>query len=98
VALSTEIELLRDRVLTELGAAHDYYNDTKLAWDIVQRAINAGHTFSVQNLVTGTITSDVDLAARIRGYVAGQLTEATFQQFVAILENFLFEFLQLWLY
>jgi hypothetical protein len=39
----------------------------------------------------------VELESKVRGYVAEQLTEATFQQFIASLESFLFDFLRLWL-
>ena len=35
MALADDIRTLRDRVLAELNAAHDYYEETKTAWDIV---------------------------------------------------------------
>ncbi|MCI0358567.1 MAG: hypothetical protein L0211_08795 [Planctomycetaceae bacterium] len=83
VPLSADITALRDRTLGELTLAHDYYSDTKIAWDITRNAIAAGHQFSVRNLITGTVTSQWELESKIRGYVAEQLTEATFQQFIA---------------
>jgi hypothetical protein len=79
MALSSDIQALRDRVLTDLKAAHDYYTDTRIAWDIVRRFVAAGHTFSIQNNTTGTTTTHADLASKSRGYVAEQLAEATFQ-------------------
>jgi len=82
MALADDIASLRDRVLADLNAAHDYYTDTKIAWDIVRRVIAAGHTFSIRNMSTGTVTTQADLAGKARGYVAEQLAEATFQQFV----------------
>jgi hypothetical protein len=97
MALADDIRALRDRALTDLNAAHDYYTDTKIAWAIVGRVIAAGHTFSIRNTTTGTVTTQADLASKVRGYVAEQLAEATFQQFISIFENFFLDFLRLWL-
>jgi hypothetical protein len=97
MALADDIRALRDRVLADLKGAHDYYTDTKIAWDIVQQFIAAGHTFSIRNRMTGTVTTQSDLAGKARGYVAEQLTEATFQQFIAVFENFFLDLLRLWL-
>jgi hypothetical protein len=97
MALRGDIELLRDRVLADLNAAHDYYMDTKIAWGIVRQLISAGRQFSIQNLTTGTITTQIELAGKSRGYEAKELTEATFQQFISIFENFFFDIVRLWL-
>jgi hypothetical protein len=97
VALADDIRALRDRILADLNAAHDYYTETKIAWDIVRQVIAAGHTFSVRNMTTGTMTTQAELASKARGYVAEQLAEATLQQFISLFENFFFELLRLWL-
>jgi len=97
MALADDIQALRDHGLADLNAAHDYYTDTKIAWDIVHRVIAAGHTFSIRNMTTGTMTTQTDLAGKARGYVAEQLAEATFQQFISIFENFFVDLLRLWL-
>lgn len=97
MVLADEIRALRDRALADLDSAHDYYSDTKIAWQLVRNLIAAGHSFINRNTLTGTVTSQADLATKARGYVAEQLNEATFQQFVAIFEHFLFELLRLWL-
>jgi hypothetical protein len=97
MAVASDIQALRDRVLADLAAAHDYYADTKIGWDIVRRFIAADNTFAIQNKTTGTVTTQADLAGKSRGYVAEQLTEATFQQFISIFENFFFDILRLWL-
>lgn len=97
MALSDEIRALRYRVLADLNSAHDYYHDTKLAWRIVRKAIAAGNNFTIRNLTTGTVTTQARLKIKARGYVVEQLTDATFQQFVGIFENFCVEFLRLWL-
>ena len=97
MSLVTHLEQLRDRALTDLDAAHDYYSDTKIAWVIVARAIAAGQTFSIRNRATNSVTTQAELAGKYRGYVRGQLAEATFQQFVSIFESYLVDLLRLWL-
>lgn len=97
MTLADDIQTLRDRVLADLNGAHDYYTDTKIAWGIVREVVEAGNTFAVLNMMTGTVTTHADLAGKARGYVVEQLTEATFQQFLSIFENFFFDFLRLWL-
>jgi len=81
MTLEDEIRAVRDRVLADLDSAHDYYTDTKIAWRLVHKIIAAGHKFTVRNPTTGTVTTQTDLAAKARGYVAKQLTESTFQHF-----------------
>ena len=95
--LSEEIRAVRDCVLADLNSAHDYYADTKIAWSLVHQVITAGRTFKVRNIITGTTTSEAALRSKSRGYVTEQLTEATFQQFVALFESFFFDLLRLWL-
>lgn len=95
--LADEIRILRHRVQADLSAAHDYYNDTVFAWGFVREHIVAGDTFTFQNTITGTVTTQAELAHKSRGYVSGQLAEATFQQFVSLFESFFFDLLRLWL-
>lgn len=97
MTLSRAITALRDQVLADLAAAHDYYTDTKIAWRMVHDDIKAGHTITIRNMTTGTVTTQAELVAKARGYVTGQLAEATFQQFVSIFENFYLDLLVLWL-
>jgi hypothetical protein len=97
MALPDDIRALRDQVQTDLATAHDYYANTKIAWRIVHKVIAAGHIFTIRNLTTGTVTTQAELGAKARGYVSGQLPEATFQQFISIFEKFYFDLLRLWL-
>jgi hypothetical protein len=97
VALAEEVVALRDRAVAELTAAHDYYTDTTIAWRIVLDAIRAGLTFTNQNTITTTVTTEAELATNSREYVTENLAHATFQQFISIFENFFFDFLRLWL-
>lgn len=96
MALKGDLQTLRHRVLADLDAAHDYYTDTMIAWDIVNQYVAEGHTFSIRNR-TGTTTTQTDLTRKSQGYVLEQLTEATFQQFLSIFENFFLDLLRLWL-
>jgi hypothetical protein len=96
MALADDIQVLRDRALADLIAAHDYFIDTTVAWNLVKRFATK-RAFTIQNTTTGTKTSQTDLARKAGRYVKEQLAEATFQQFIAIFESFLFDFLRLWL-
>lgn len=97
MALSADLRTLRDRAIAELISAHDYYTDTKVAWQFVHKVIRAGHKITIRNTATGTVTQEGQLDVKARGYVKEYLAEATFQQFVAIFENFFFDLLRLWL-
>jgi hypothetical protein len=97
MALSDDIKNLRDQILVDLTAAHDYYTDTKSAWRMVKKVISAGRRMTVRSTTTGTVTTQAELSLKARGYVTRQLAEATFQQFVSIFENFYFDLLRLWL-
>lgn len=97
--VADDLRALRDRALTDLDACHDYHYDSKIAWRLVHKLklSPAGRKFIIRNRTTGTATTQDDLADKARGYVADQLTEATFQQFLAIFEAFLADLLRLWL-
>jgi hypothetical protein len=96
--LVVDIQRLRDRALAELSAAHDYFTDTKIAWELVRRLISSGKTtFSITNKITGSVTTPADLAGRSRGYVVKPLAEATFQTFLAVFEAFFADLLRAWL-
>lgn len=91
--LVDHISVIRDRILADL----DYYTHTKGVWRLVVKLADSGRDFTIRNMVTGSKIDAAGLAAKARGYVAEQLVEATFQQFIAILEIFIFEILETWL-
>jgi len=93
--LASPFSDLRDRIIDDLERAHDYYEHTKVAWEIVEQAITQGQTFSVRNLATGTLSTHADLAGKARVYLAEQLPEATFQEFISLFEYFFGDFLRL---
>ncbi len=97
MALADDICLLRDRVIGDLNAVHDYHANTRIAWGIVNQFIAAGNSFAILNQVNGTKTTEADLAAKAQEYITQHLAEATFQQFISIFETFFFDLLRLWL-
>jgi len=97
MTLATNLQALRDRVLADLIAAHDYYADSRTAWHLLHKAVQNGATFSNLNATTGTRTTQIDLTARAQEYVDVQLAQATFQQFIAIFESYFLDLLRLWL-
>jgi len=75
--LADDIRDLGARSQSALDALHDYYTHTKIAWQVVQRYANEGHTFVVRNVTTGSVSSEQELLARSRGYITGQLAAGT---------------------
>src|SRR6185312_11532269 len=95
--LSADIEALRDRVLADLAAAHDYYTNTKQAWRVVQLYVDSGETVQFFNAHTGNEVPAADLPDRAQFYVTEYLAAATFQQFVSLFEDFVLGLIRLWL-
>jgi hypothetical protein len=91
------VATLRDQSLDELKAAHDYFAETVAAWGIVAEVVTTGRQFIHTNPPAGTVVTETELVRKSQGYITKQLAEATFQQFIAVFENFLFDFLRLWL-
>jgi len=97
MALADDLQALRDAALEDLNAAHDYYAETTYAWRVLHNSIAAGRKFTIRSTITGTVSSQAQVAAKARRYIQGQLPEATFQQFLSIFESFFFDLLRLWL-
>jgi len=97
MSLHDDVRALGDRCKGELIHAHDYFANAKAAWEFVGNGIAKGDSFTNHNPTTGSKVDGSGLAPLISGYLAKELTEATFQQFISIFESFLFDFLRLWL-
>lgn len=96
--LADEIRAVRDRALAELAAAHDYHADSEQVWSLIDREIvTAGRKIGYSNPVTGTVTTEVELSARIAGHVKDRLRESTFQTFLAVFEVFFSDLVRIWL-
>ncbi|MDB5308218.1 MAG: hypothetical protein JWO38_2420 [Gemmataceae bacterium] len=97
MGLADDIRTLRDRALAELVAVHDYFFHTEIAWILVRQAASSNPGQGFHNLVTGTTTTAQGLAILSGDYATRHITEATFQQFLAIFEVFTGDLLRLWL-
>jgi hypothetical protein len=97
MALTGEITQLRDDCLSALDASHNYYTHTKSAWRLVQQMVRQGHKVTIRNQVTGNAVNETELSGLAQDYVTGYLVSATFQHFVSLFEQFVFDFLRAWL-
>lgn len=95
--LADDIRALQTRTTTELDASHDYFTFSMRVWDSMQRAVRDGARFRYNNPSTGTRVNQTQLVARSGGYIAQNLLPSTFQHFVSIFEDFVFDLLRLWL-
>jgi hypothetical protein len=97
MSLIDEITQLRDESLSALDASHNYYVHTQIAWRLVQQMVRQGHKVTIRNQATGNAVDESELSSLAQGYVTGYLASATFQHFVSLFEQFVFEFVRLWL-
>lgn len=95
--LVDDIEKLRENSIASLDASHDYFTHTQAAWRIVQQFVREGNKATIHNQETGSVVQETDLPCLAQQYITGYLTEATFQHFVSLFEDFMGNFLCLWL-
>jgi hypothetical protein len=94
--LSDNIKALRDRATFDLVAAHDYYFDSKKAWEIARKYVEDGNSISKENEVTKTETHSDVFIEKAKSYLAKEVIEATFLQFISIFESFITDFMKVW--
>lgn len=97
MSLANDIQELKDRTLSALVASHDYYTYTKRIWRLLQEDVKDGRRFNFKNLTTGTRVDAQSLQKRAQRYVSEYLIPSTFQDFVALFEDFFFGLLRCWL-
>lgn len=97
MALTDEIEALAVRTQFALDESHDYYTYTKRVWRLLQRMVKEGRKFNFRNPTTGTRVEEQVLLGRAQLYVTDYLVAFTFQHFVSLFEDVLFELLRSWL-
>ena len=98
MALRHDIERIRDTALSSLGGAHDYFAYTRDVWRSLQQDVQRhGRALQWRNLITGSVITETEVAARAQGYVEVELANSTLQQFVSIFENFLFDSARAWI-
>jgi hypothetical protein len=107
MTLPEKLAALRQRAMADLDAVERYFQDSELAFRLVGELAAApawGGGNAVSLHPTGTSSPVVDTAEAARpelirlsglaqGYVAGNLTEATFQQTLAVFEAFVADLL-----
>jgi hypothetical protein len=97
MALADDVHDLENRILAALDAGHDYYTYTKRVWRLLQQDVNGGRRFNLRNVATGSKIDERALLGRAKIYVGDYLVSSTFQHFVLLFEEFLFDLLRLWL-
>lgn len=96
MSLRKDIEQRSISAIEALRNAHDYHADTIGAWQIVQATTKKNEPLWT-NVTTGTVTTDSDLVTKAQLYLAKELPESTFLQFVSIFEGFVADLLRIWL-
>lgn len=96
--LIDELGQLRDNTVAALDAGDDYFIHTTNAWRLVQELVRQGHKIAFRNQYTGSLVRQDDLPDLAQVYIAGYLAETTFQHLVSLFENFIGDFLRLWLH
>jgi hypothetical protein len=97
MALVDQIRNLRDDSLAALGAGWDYYQHTQIAWRALEDLVAQGHRFTARVSHTGTFTDQDAFVKLAQKYPRNYLTPSTFIQIVSLFEDFIFDFLRMWL-
>jgi len=97
MALAERIHEIHDEYLALLDERHDYYVYSKLAWRLIQQQEQRGLQLTFRNLETDHTIDGSDLSKLSQRYVTGYLASTTFQDFVSLFEQFIFDFLRIWL-
>lgn len=97
MVLVHEINKLRADSLSALDAGHNFYGHTRDVWRLVQEMIRQGHKVTIRNQTTGDTIDEQKLPALAQEYITGYLAPATFQHFISLFEDFVFDFLRAWL-
>ena len=59
--------------------------------------VRQGHKVAIRNQATGNTVNETELSGLAQNYVTGYLASASFQHFVSLFEQFVFDFLRAWL-
>ena len=97
MSLADELRIHKTMILTDLDAAHDYFHATRYSLRAIQQLAASGQSITIDNTVTGNITTEKDFPGKAHLYINENLAVSTLQQFVGLFEDFLFGLLRLWL-
>jgi hypothetical protein len=96
--LRHDLERARDKALTSLRDAHDYFAHTKDAWRVLQQdVLREGRRLKWTNTSTKSTVSEMEILSRAQHYVEVELAASSLQQFVSIFENFFLEVGRAWI-
>ena len=95
--LADDIRATGRRALAALDAAHDYFGFSLQAWEAINSMADAGEPLRFQNPATGTTLDETTLTGWAARHVSPNLGRNALQQFVSVLEDFLFGLMRLWL-
>jgi hypothetical protein len=71
---------------------------TQAIWQLLEPVVvKEGRKFTIRNMTTGRVVNERDLLGLAQHYVTDYLASSTFQHFVSLFEDFLFDLLRLWL-
>ena len=91
--IADDIRAIGDRAIRQLDGVHDFFEHSKLAWETVKLAVEAGRQLTFESPATGSSVNQNDLLVRADQYTRDYLRTFTFRHFVTIFEGFLFELL-----
>jgi hypothetical protein len=93
--LGDAIRLLAERTHQELDAVLDFFEHSKIVWRSFEEFVEEGHQVTSTNLATGTTVTQDGLLGLSQRYASDYLASFTFQKFVSIFEQFVFDLLRL---
>jgi hypothetical protein len=97
MALADDIRAVSERSLAALAKGHDYFTYSQRLWALLEKLVGEGRTFQFRNRATRTAVNQSSLLELVPEFVDGYLTAFTFQHFVSLFEDFIFDLLRCWL-
>ncbi|MBX9580073.1 MAG: hypothetical protein K2X87_07155 [Gemmataceae bacterium] len=95
--LADDLVALRDSILADLDAAHDYHTDTLVAWQFARAAVERSEPLAYRNPATGSVTTGQGLRDKAERYLIGPLAASVLQQYLSLFEDFVLGLLRRWL-
>jgi len=95
--LVDDLRALAIRSSADLDAVHNFFDHTNHVWRTFRIWVQQGNTLEAANLETGSKVNAQDLLKLSDQYKNEYLLTFTFQHYVALFENFIFDFFRLFL-
>lgn len=100
MALADQITELCTRSHDSLALLRNYYEHTRHVWRLTQQLIDGGTLVQFRNWndVKDTVVIEPpEIHALAQTYVTGYLAESVFEKSIAVLEDFIFDLVHIWL-